>query len=181
MRKRSAFAAFLLGVALAIQGTAALAVNPDEVLPDPALEKRARTISGELRCMVCQNESIDDPNAELARDLRILVRDRLKEGDSDEQVMDFIVDRYGEFVLLKPRLNARTVLLWGFPVVVLLIGAVALVLAFRGRRRAGEAPAAHGERKGRTRACWTANNRQLLAVVICNLTKLSCCGNRAVR
>ncbi len=90
--------------------------------------------------MVCQNESIDDSNAELARDLRVLVRDRLKEGDSDEQVMDFIVDRYGEFVLLKPRLNARTVLLWGFPVAVLLIGAVALVVAFRGRKQANEAP-----------------------------------------
>ncbi|MBB3215548.1 cytochrome c-type biogenesis protein CcmH [Ochrobactrum sp. RC6B] len=140
MKTRSAFAALLLGAALAFQGTAALAVNPDEVLSDPVLEKRARTISGELRCMVCQNESIDDSNAELARDLRILVRDRLKEGDSDEQVMDFIVDRYGEFVLLKPRLNARTILLWGFPVVILLIGAVALVFAFRGRRRVGEAP-----------------------------------------
>ncbi|KAB2729791.1 cytochrome c-type biogenesis protein [Brucella intermedia] len=140
MKTRPAFAALLLGAALAFQGTAALAVNPDEVLSDPVLEKRARTISGELRCMVCQNESIDDSNAELARDLRILVRDRLKEGDSDEQVMDFIVDRYGEFVLLKPRLNARTVLLWGFPVVILLIGAVALVFAFRGRRRVGEAP-----------------------------------------
>ncbi|MHC5230882.1 cytochrome c-type biogenesis protein [Brucella sp. LJL56] len=140
MRKLSAFAALLLGAALALQGTTALAVNPDEILPDPALERRARTISGELRCMVCQNESIDDSNAELARDLRILVRDRLKEGDTDAQVMDFIVDRYGEFVLLKPRLNARTVLLWGFPVVVLLIGAVALIFAFRGRRQAGEAP-----------------------------------------
>ncbi|ELT47307.1 cytochrome c-type biogenesis protein [Brucella sp. ZJ1_1] len=140
MKTRSAFAALLLGAALAFQGTAALAVNPDEVLSDPVLEKRARTISGELRCMVCQNESIDDSNAELARDLRILVRDRLKEGDSDEQVMDFIVDRYGEFVLLKPRLNARTILLWGFPVVILLIGAVALVFAFRGRKRVGQAP-----------------------------------------
>ncbi|KAB2717490.1 cytochrome c-type biogenesis protein CcmH [Brucella intermedia] len=140
MKTRSAFVALLLGAALAFQGTAALAVNPDEVLSDPVLEKRARTISGELRCMVCQNESIDDSNAELARDLRILVRDRLKEGDSDEQVMDFIVDRYGEFVLLKPRLNARTVLLWGFPVVILLIGAVALIFAFRGRKRVGEAP-----------------------------------------
>lgn len=139
MKMRYAFAA-LLGIALTVQGTAALAVNPDEILADPALEKRARTISGELRCMVCQNESIDDSNAELARDLRILVRDRLKKGDSDEQVMDFIVDRYGEFVLLKPRLNERTVLLWGFPVVVLLIGAAALVVAFRGRKRAGEAP-----------------------------------------
>ena len=135
MKTRSAFAALLLGAALAFQGTAALAVNPDEVLSDPVLEKRARTISGELRCMVCQNESIDDSNAE-----RILVRDRLKEGDSDEQVMDFIVDRYGEFVLLKPRLNARTILLWGFPVVILLIGAVALVFAFRGRKRVGQAP-----------------------------------------
>ncbi|WP_113341879.1 cytochrome c-type biogenesis protein [Brucella intermedia] len=140
MKTRSAFAALLLGAALAFQGTAALAVNPDEVLSDPVLEKRARTISGELRCMVCQNESIDDSNAELARDLRILVRDRLKEGDSDEQVMDFIVERYGEFVLLKPRLNARTILLWGFPVVILLIGAVALVFAFRGRKRVGQAP-----------------------------------------
>ncbi|HCH72976.1 MAG TPA: cytochrome c-type biogenesis protein CcmH [Ochrobactrum sp.] len=140
MKTRSAFAALLLGAALAFQGTAALAVNPDEVLSDPVLEKRTRTISGELRCMVCQNESIDDSNAELARDLRILVRDRLKEGDSDEQVMDFIVDRYGEFVLLKPRLNARTILLWGFPVVILLIGAVALVFAFRGRKRVGQAP-----------------------------------------
>ena len=140
MKKRSVFAALLLGAALAFQGTAALAVNPDEVLSDPVLEKRARTISGKLRCMVCQNESIDDSNAELARDLRILVRDRLKQGDSDEQVMDFIVDRYGEFVLLKPRLSARTVLLWGFPVIVLLIGAVALIFAFRIRRQAGEAP-----------------------------------------
>ena len=140
MKKRSVFAVLLLGAALAFQGTAALAVNPDEVLSDPALEKRARTISGELRCMVCQNESIDDSNAELARDLRILVRDRLKQGDSDEQVMDFIVDRYGEFVLLKPRLNVRTVLLWGFPVIVLLIGGVALIFAFRTRRQVSEAP-----------------------------------------
>ncbi|NNU62567.1 cytochrome c-type biogenesis protein [Ochrobactrum soli] len=139
MKMRNLFATCALAVALAVQGTAALAVNPDEVLPDPALEKRARTISGELRCMVCQNESIDDSNAELARDLRLLVRDRLKAGDTDDQVMDFVVARYGEFVLLKPRLSARTVLLWGFPVMVLLIGAVALVFAFRGRRRLGEA------------------------------------------
>ena len=140
MKTRSAFAALLLGAALAFQGTAALAVNPDEVLSDPVLEKRARTISGELRCMVCQNESIDDSNAELARDLRLLVRARLNDGDSEEPVMGFIVDRYGEFVLLKPRLNARTILLWGFPVVILLIGAVALVFAFRGRKRVGQAP-----------------------------------------
>lgn len=139
MRMRNLFATGALALVLALQGTAALAVNPDEVLPDPALEKRARTISGELRCMVCQNESIDDSNAELARDLRLLVRDRLKAGDTDDQVMDFVVARYGEFVLLKPRLSAHTVLLWGFPVIVLLIGAVALIVAFRGRRRLGEA------------------------------------------
>lgn len=139
MKKRPVLAALALGVALAFQGTTALAVNPDEVLSDPALEKRARTISGELRCMVCQNRSIDDSNAELARDLRILVRERLKSGDSDRQVIDFIVDRYGEFVLLKPRLNARTVLLWGFPVLVLLIGATALVFALRRRGQAGGA------------------------------------------
>lgn len=140
MKKRPILAVFALGAALAFQGTAALAVNPDEVLSDPALEKRARTISGELRCMVCQNESIDDSNAELARDLRILVRERLKSGDSDRQVMDFVVDRYGEFVLLKPRLSARTVVLWGFPVLVLLIGATALVFALRRRGQTGGAP-----------------------------------------
>ncbi|MBN9071523.1 MAG: cytochrome c-type biogenesis protein CcmH [Rhizobiales bacterium] len=81
----------------------ALAVLPDEVLPDPAMEARARAISHELRCMVCQNQSIDDSSADLARDLRVLVRDRLKAGDSDEQVIDYVVSRYGELVLLKPR------------------------------------------------------------------------------
>ncbi len=135
---RRLVAAFTLAVVLAFQATAALAVNPDEVLSDPALEKRARAISSQLRCMVCQNESIDDSNADLARDLRILVRDRLKAGDTDRQVMDFIVARYGEFVLLKPRLEARTVLLWGFPVIVLVIGAGALFAASC-RRRAGAA------------------------------------------
>ncbi len=135
---RRLVAAFTLAVVLAFQATAALAVNPDEVLSDPALEKRARAISSQLRCMVCQNESIDDSNADLARDLRILVRDRLKAGDTDRQVMDFIVARYGEFVLLKPRLEARTVLLWGFPVIVLVIGAGALFAASC-RRRDGAA------------------------------------------
>ncbi|MDR6431463.1 cytochrome c-type biogenesis protein CcmH [Brucella pseudogrignonensis] len=113
--------------------SAAFAVNPDEVLSDPLLEKRARQISAELRCMVCQNESIDDSNAELARDLRILVRERLTSGDSDKQVVDFVVDRYGEFVLLKPRFNAQTAILWGFPVIVLLFGGIALTIAFRRR------------------------------------------------
>lgn len=83
--------------------------------------------------MVCQNRSIDDSNAELARDLRILVRERLTSGDSDKQVVDFVVDRYGEFVLLKPRFNAQTAILWGFPVMVLLFGGIALMIAFRRR------------------------------------------------
>src|SRR5262245_24804739 len=90
----------------------ALAVQPDEVLADPALEARARVLSKELRCMVCQNQSIDDSDAPLARDLRILVRERLQAGDSDQRVIDFLVARYGEFVLLKPRLSWHTALLW---------------------------------------------------------------------
>jgi cytochrome c-type biogenesis protein CcmH len=112
----------------------AFAVNPDEVLPDPALETRARGISTELRCMVCQNQSIDDSNADLARDLRLLVRKRLVDGDSDRQVLDYIVSRYGEFVLLKPRLSEKTFLLWGAPIGLLLVGGVAMAV-FASRRR----------------------------------------------
>ena len=133
MRKRSAFAALLLGAALAIQGTAAFAVNPDEVLSDPALEKRARTISGELRCMVCQNQSIDDSDAPLARDLRLLVRERIAAGNTDQQVMDFLVARYGEFVLLKPAFSLGNAALWGAPVVVLLLGLWLLLRTLRNR------------------------------------------------
>ncbi len=114
----------------------ALAVLPDEVLPDPAMEARARAISHELRCMVCQNQSIDDSSADLARDLRVLVRDRLKAGDSDEQVIDYVVSRYGEFVLLKPRFSGRNALLWATPAVVILAGGAFLLLAARSRRRA---------------------------------------------
>ncbi|OAP40718.1 cytochrome C [Sinorhizobium glycinis] len=110
------------------------AVNPDEVLADPALEARARAISAELRCMVCQNQSIDDSNAELAKDLRLLVRERLKNGDTDEAVIAYVVSRYGEFVLLKPRFEAKTLVLWGMPVVLLVLGAVTLVVAARRRR-----------------------------------------------
>tara|TARA_Y100000815_G_scaffold238876_1_gene233422 strand:+ start:1110 stop:1583 length:474 start_codon:yes stop_codon:yes gene_type:complete len=121
----------LAGLSLVRPG---FAVNPDEVLADPALETRAREISLELRCLVCQNQSIDDSNADLARDLRLLVRERLKEGDSNEQVLDYVVSRYGEFVLLKPRFSVRTVLLWGTPVAILMIGIVAIVLGARGRR-----------------------------------------------
>src|SRR5229473_8372396 len=100
----------------------ALAVQPDEILPDPKLEGRARALSHELRCMVCQNQSIDDSDAPLARDLRILVRERLKAGDSDTQVLDFLVARYGEFVLLRPPFAWHTAALWGLPPAAVLIG-----------------------------------------------------------
>src|SRR5499427_111198 len=116
------------------------AVQPDEILPDPALEARARVLSHELRCMVCQNQSIDDSEAPLARDLRILVRERLEAGDSDEQVIDFLVARYGEFVLLKPRFSPHTALLWLGPAAILLVGAFGLFVAAR-RYRSGTARA----------------------------------------
>jgi len=126
----------LLAFAFVLTAFPAFAVNPDEVLSDPALEARARALSAELRCMVCQNQSIDDSNAELARDLRLLVRERLKNGDSDEAVIDYVVSRYGEFVLLNPRLRGETLLLWGAPVVLFLAGATAMVLFVR--RRGGK-------------------------------------------
>ena len=131
-------------VALALTWCAqARAVQVDEVLADPTLEARARVLSKELRCMVCQNQSIDDSDAPLARDLRILVRERLQAGDSDTQVLDFLVARYGEFVLLKPRFSGHTAILWLMPVIVLLIGAMTLIVAWRRyRRRSNAAPAA---------------------------------------
>src|SRR5216683_4600504 len=106
----------------------AVALGPDEVLSDPALEARARSLSKELRCLVCQNQSIDDSAAPLARDLRVLVRERLTGGDSDQQVLDYLVARYGEFVLLKPRFAWHTALLWLGPPGVLIGGALALWL-----------------------------------------------------
>jgi cytochrome c-type biogenesis protein CcmH len=118
----------------------ASAVQPDEILADAALEARARALSKELRCMVCQNQSIDDSDAPLARDLRILVRERLEAGDDDRQVIDFLVARYGEFVLLKPRFSPHTALLWLGPAAVLMLGAFGLFLAAR-RYRSGAARA----------------------------------------
>lgn len=111
----------------------AFAVNPDEILSNPVLEQRARNLSAQLRCMVCQNQSIDDSNAELARDLRVLVRERLTNGDTDQQVIDYVVSRYGEFVLLKPRLSAKTIILWATPVLLLLVGAIAILVFVRTR------------------------------------------------
>jgi cytochrome c-type biogenesis protein CcmH len=131
----------LLSPACALLPTGAWAVQPDEVLSDPALEARARALSKELRCMVCQNQSIDDSAAPLARDLRLLVRERLTDGDSDQQVLDFLVARYGEFVLLKPRFAWHTALLWLGPPGLLLGGALVLLVFGRRRSRSGEGPA----------------------------------------
>jgi cytochrome c-type biogenesis protein CcmH len=111
-----------------------VAVQPGEILADPALEARARSISHQLRCMVCQNQSIDDSNADLARDLRVLVRERLTAGDSDAEVIDYLVARYGEFVLLKPQFNLRNALLWGTPVALLIIGGIVILLSIRRRQ-----------------------------------------------
>jgi cytochrome c-type biogenesis protein CcmH len=119
-------ARFLLVVLALLGATPLSAVQVDEILPDPALEARAREISSEMRCMVCQNQSIDDSEAPLARDLRLLVRERLKAGDSDSQVVDFMVARYGEFVLLKPRMSWHTAILWGAPLTILIAGLVAI-------------------------------------------------------
>lgn len=124
---------------LALLGTLLLsqpgfAVTPDEILKDPVLEHRARILSQELRCMVCQNQSIDDSEAPLAKDLRMLVRERLVKGDSDRQVLDYLVSRYGAFVLLRPPLEISTLLLWGLPPAVLLAGIAALLLIARRRK-----------------------------------------------
>jgi cytochrome c-type biogenesis protein CcmH len=149
--------AVLLFVAL-LAPSALWAVQPDEMLSDPALEARARALSKELRCMVCQNESIDDSEAPLAHDLRVLVRERLKDGDSDQQVLDFLVARYGEFVLLKPPLSWHTAALWGLPPVALLVGAI--VIFFDIRRRRGLA--AEIEQKSRLSPAEEAKLAELL-------------------
>ncbi|MDB5644048.1 MAG: cytochrome [Hyphomicrobiales bacterium] len=125
---------FVLAMLLALLPGVALAVQPDEILKDPALETRARSISSELRCLVCQNQSIDDSDAALARDLRLMVRERLQAGDTDAQVEHFLVQRYGDFILLKPPFKMDTLLLWLAPFAVLLGGGAAL-FAFARRRR----------------------------------------------
>ena len=131
---------FVLALVTALVfGGAAFALQPDEVLKDPALESRAREISAELRCLVCQNQSIDDSDAQLARDLRLLVRERLVAGDTDEEVRDYLVQRYGEFVLLKPTFRAHNLLLWLTPVLVLALGALG---AYAASRRRPQPPAA---------------------------------------
>ena len=129
---RSILGAVLVSVCLLVGN--ALALQPNEVLKDPALEARARALSKDIRCLVCQNQSIDDSNADLARDLRVLVRERLQKGDSDPEILDFLVKRYGDFVLLKPPVKVSTYLLWYGPVGILILGVIGLIVFFRNRR-----------------------------------------------
>jgi cytochrome c-type biogenesis protein CcmH len=131
--------ACLFVAAAMLAGSAAYAVQPDEIMSDPAKEARARDLSRELRCMVCQNQSIDDSDAPLARDLRLLVRERIASGDSDSQVINFLVARYGEFVLLKPRFSPHTLLLWLLPPLALAGGGLALWFYSRRRSKSGSA------------------------------------------
>jgi cytochrome c-type biogenesis protein CcmH len=139
---RPSVSAFFLSLALCVlMALPADAVQPDEVLQDPALEARARALSEGLRCLVCQNQSIDVSDVPLAKDLRVLVRDRLKAGDSDGEILDFVVARYGEFVLLKPRLSTRTMLLWFATPALFLIALLIVLLAYRRRQAAARAPA----------------------------------------
>lgn len=138
----------LVGLMLAVLLAAApaLAVQPDEILDDPKLETRARALSAELRCLVCQNQSIDESDAPLARDLRLLVRERLVAGDSDTEVMDYVVARYGEFVLLRPPVGLHTALLWGLPPLLLVLAS--LFIWSRTRRSVGAAPVADDNAPG---------------------------------
>ena len=136
---------FILALSLALSLSAPLlAVQPGEIMADPAKEARARALSRDLRCMVCQNQSIDDSDAPLARDLRLLVRERIAAGDSDREVIDFLVGRYGEFVLLSPRLSLSTILLWTGPFIVLLLGIIMARSQFR-RRTDAVAPLSEEE------------------------------------
>jgi cytochrome c-type biogenesis protein CcmH len=137
MKAMVAAMCFLMTVGL----SSAHAVQPDEIMSDPAKEARARDLSRELRCMVCQNQSIDDSEAPLARDLRLLVRERIAAGDSNSQVIDFLVARYGEFVLLRPRFERQTLLLWLVPPLVLVAGGLTLWMQSRRRPKAGAGPA----------------------------------------
>ena len=140
MAARNILSSILLALTLCmLLASGARAVQPDEVLQDPVLEARARAISEGLRCLVCQNQSIDDSEAPLAKDLRLLVRERLKQGDSDQQVVDFIVARYGEFVLLKPKFTPHTVLLWLATPAVFAAALLLIWLAYRRRQSAAQA------------------------------------------
>ena len=146
MRKLLAILAFVAAI------SPALALTPDEQLKDPALEARARAISAELRCLVCQNQSIDDSEAPLAMDLRTLVREQLTAGKTDSQVLDYVVARYGQFVLLKPRFEPETLILWGTPFAVLLVAGAAMILRRKRGQVAPETPLTEDEKRALDRA-----------------------------
>jgi cytochrome c-type biogenesis protein CcmH len=137
LQKHCALKTLALAATLLLAPMAAQAVQPDEILPDPAMEQRARDISKDLRCLVCRNENIDDSNAELARDLRLLVRERLVEGASNDQVIDYVVDRYGEYVLLNPTTQGGNWILWAAGPIMLVIG-LGIPISFTRRRAAQE-------------------------------------------
>ena len=149
LRHASLFWGALLVLLINLATLPVKAVQPDEVLQDPALEARARHISEGVRCLVCQNQSIDESEAPLAKDLRLLVRERLKAGDTDQQIEDFVVARYGEFVLLKPRFTAHTLLLWFATPAVFLVALLIVVLAYRRRSVAASPPAGLSEAEER--------------------------------
>lgn len=142
----------ILALGLLVAALPAFAVQPDEILKDPVLEARARALSAELRCLVCQSQSIDDSDATIAHDLRVLVRERLQAGDSDAAVKAFLVDRYGEYVLLRPRLTWHTIVLWGAPPALLVVGGVLAFGVFRRRRRANVATALTPDEEARVEA-----------------------------
>ncbi|MEM8849854.1 MAG: cytochrome c-type biogenesis protein [Pseudomonadota bacterium] len=133
------------------------AVQPDEVLDDPVLEQRARDLSGGIRCLVCRNESIDESNADLARDLRLLVRERLVAGDSDQDVLDYLVDRYGEYVLLNPPASGSTLILWGAPLALLLLGGAVAVNHVSKQRKVARPATLSDEEEARVKALLDAD------------------------
>lgn len=148
MMRARIFAAAIAGTfyAIAWSGTA-WAIHPDEILPDPKLETRARSIGKELRCLVCQNESIDDSDADLAHDLRVVVRQRLVAGDTDQQVKDYVVARYGNYVLLKPPVNGETYLLWFGPLLLLIAGGTVAAIYVRRHAVSPSAPLSEDEKQ----------------------------------
>jgi cytochrome c-type biogenesis protein CcmH len=153
---RRILAALLLLLPLLTAGPA-MAVRPDEMLSDPALEARARAISKDIRCVVCQSENIDDSDADMAHDLRVLIREQLVAGKSDQQVRDFLVARYGDFVLLKPPFKTKTLLLWVGPFALLLIAAGGILIFYRRRRHAVEAAPLSADERARLDAFMSAD------------------------
>lgn len=135
-----------LALILILLASPLAAVEPGEVLDDPVLEERARALSQDLRCLVCRNENIDESNAELARDLRILVRERLVAGDSDDEVIDYLVDRFGEYVLLRPRATGSSLILWWAGPIMLILGAGVVAYGFRRRKETGTGTLSEAEK-----------------------------------